>query len=998
MTARREVTVQNVAILVVGPSPQMPDVRGETLLRSLQEDARFAVEQVRTAALYTIRSPFSVGELEPARRALFTDAVVEESRWDGRPPLPCRWIVQVAMLPGVTDNVGRTASRALEDVLARPLEGEVYASSLYLLDGDLRRDDVERAVRDFLANPLVHQWRITAAADWRDGPEAFLPPPIAGADCPPRVVSISLDLDDDALLRLSQEGLLALNLAEMQAIQAYFQDPQRRARRQAYGLGSAPTDVELETLAQTWSEHCKHKIFQSTIDYEDEHGTPATIRSLFKSYIVRSTEEIGQRVDWLRSVFHDNAGVIAFNNEWNLVMKVETHNTPSALDPYGGAITGILGVNRDPFGTGMGCRLLFNTDVLCFAPPDYSQPLPGRLLHPKRIFEGVHRGIKDGANQSGIPDVNGAVVFDARFSGKPLVFCGTGGLMPARIGDEPAHLKEVRAGDCVVMVGGRIGKDGIHGATFSSVELNEASPASAVQIGDAITQKNMFDMLLEARDRQFYRCITDNGAGGLSSSVGEMARFSNGCELHLERAPLKYPGLDPWEILVSESQERMTLAVPPERLEAFLALAARREVEATVLGRYTDTGLFHVRYDGDTVALLDMAFLHDGLPEMRLPARWQPPRFDEPAFPCPADLTTLLLQLLGRLNICSKEWVIRQYDHEVQGTSVVKPLVGASNDGPSDAAVLRPLPDSMEGVIVANGICPRYSDIDTYHMAANAIDEAVRNVIAVGGRLGHVAGLDNFCWPDPVLSPGTPDGPYKLAQLVRANQALYDCCTAYGVPCISGKDSMKNDYHVGDVKISVPPTLLFSVIARMPDVRRAVTMDAKQAGDLVFAVGETRNELGGSEYYAMHGAVGNRVPHVDPQRARALYDALADAMERGLVNACHDCSDGGFAVAAAEMAFAGGLGMRLDLRAMPRAADVTRDDALLFSETASRFVVTVPAVHGAAFRDLMPAGSYGEIGVVHEGAEFTVTGLGGEVVIASRIDELKAAWQRPLEW
>jgi phosphoribosylformylglycinamidine synthase len=976
----------------------MRDVRGEALLRSLRQDAHLAVEQVRTATLYTIRSPRSVEELEPGRRTLFTDAVVEESRWNRRPPVPCRWIVQVAMLPGVTDNVGRTASRALGDMLARPLEGEVYSSSLYLFEGDLQRADVERAVEDFLANPLVHQWRITAAADWRDGPEAFLPPPIAGAARPPRVDSISLDLDDDALLRLSRDGLLALNLAEMKAIQAYFGDPQRHARRQAYGLGPAPTDVELETLAQTWSEHCKHKIFQSTIDYQDERGTRTTIRSLFKSYIVRATEEIGQRVDWLRSVFHDNAGVIAFNHAWNLAMKVETHNTPSALDPYGGAITGILGVNRDPFGTGMGCRLLFNTDVLCFAPPDYSQPLPGRLLHPKRIFEGVHRGIKDGANQSGIPDVNGAVVFDERFAGKPLVFCGTGGLMPARIGGEPAHLKEARAGDYVVMVGGRIGKDGIHGATFSSVELDETSPASAVQVGDAITQKNMFDALLEARERQLYRCITDNGAGGLSSSVGEMARFSHGCELHLERAPLKYPGLDPWEILVSESQERMTLAVPPSRLEAFMALSVRREVEATVLGTFTDTGFFHVRYDGDTVALLEMEFLHDGLPEMRLPARWQPPRFEEPAFACPADLTASLLQLLGRLNICSKEWVIRQYDHEVQGTSVVKPLVGAQNDGPGDAAVLRPLPDSMEGVIVANGICPRYSDIDTYHMAANAIDEAIRNVIAVGGRLGHVAGLDNFCWPDPVLSPGTPDGAYKLAQLVRANQALYDCCTAYDVPCISGKDSMKNDYHVGDVKISVPPTLLFSAIARMPDVRRAVTMDVKQAGDLVFAVGETQDELGGSEYYAMHGVVGNRVPHVDTQRARALYDALADAMERGLVNACHDCSDGGFAVAAAEMAFAGGLGMRLDLRTMSRATDVTRDDTLLFSETASRFVVTVPAVYGEAFRDLMPTRSCGEIGTVHDGPEFAVTGLGGGIVIASRIDELKAAWQRPLAW
>lgn len=990
--------VQSVTNLVVSPLPRVRDARGEALLRSLQADPRCPVERAAIASLYTIRSSLSMRDLEAARRVLFTDGVVEESRWDSRPPTPCRWIVQVGMLPGVTDNVGRTALRGLEDMLGHPIEGEVYTSSLYLLEGALDFNEVDCLVQDFLANPLVHQWRITPAVDWRDGPEAFLPPPVAGTNQPPRVGSISLDLEDDALLRLSQEGLLALNLAEMKAIQGYFGNSQRQARRRDYGIGATPTDVELETLAQTWSEHCKHKIFQSTIEYEDEHGARTTIQSLFKRYIVAATEEIGQRVDWLRSVFHDNAGVVSFNDEWNLVMKVETHNTPSALDPYGGAITGILGVNRDPFGTGMGCRLLFNTDVLCFAPPDYSHRLPGRLLHPRRIFEGVHRGIKDGANQSGIPDVNGAVVFDARFSGKPLVFCGTGGLMPARIGGEPAHLKEARAGDYVVMVGGRIGKDGIHGATFSSMELDETSPASAVQIGDAITQKNMFDMLLEARDQRLYRCITDNGAGGLSSSVGEMARFSNGCELHLERAPLKYPGLDPWEILVSESQERMTLAVPPSRLERFMALAARREVEATVLGTFTDTGLFHVRYDGQTVALLEMDFLHDGLPEMCLQAHWQPPRHEEPDFTCPPDLTASLLQLLGRFNICSKEWVIRQYDHEVQGTSVVKPLVGAHDDGPGDAAVLRPLPDSMEGVIVANGICPRYSDIDTYHMAANAIDEAIRNVIAVGGCLGHVAGLDNFCWPDPVLGPGTPDGPYKLAQLVRANQALYDCCTAYGVPCISGKDSMKNDYQAGNVKISVPPTLLFSVIARMPDVGRAVTMDAKQAGDLVFILGETRDELGGSEYYAMHGAIGNRVPRVDTQGARSLYEALAEAMDRGLVNACHDCSDGGFAVAAAEMAFAGGLGMNLDLRSMPRASEVTRNDTLLFSETASRFVVTVPPAHGELFRNKMPDGACGNIGVVRQDPSFAVTGLGGEVVLASTIYELKDAWQRPLDW
>lgn len=990
--------MKQVNVLVVGTRPHMRDVRGEALQRTLRDDLHLDVAQVRTAAVYTIHAPWTPQELREASQGLFTDAVVQEARWGTRPPDACTWVIQVGLQPGVTDNVGRTATQALEDMYARPLQGEVYTSTLYLLQGALSRQDAERVVRDVLANPLIHQWRLTAAADWQDAPQAFLPPPVAGVDKPPQVRTLSLERDDEALLHLSQEGLLSLSLPEMQAIQAYYRDAPRQQQRQAYGLGAAPTDVELEALAQTWSEHCKHKIFHSTIHYRDAHGQDTTIRSLFQSYVMRATADVGRQVDWLVSVFHDNAGVIAFNEQWNLVMKVETHNTPSALDPYGGAITGIVGVNRDPFGTGKGSRLLFNTDVLCFAPPDYAQPLPPRLLHPKRIFTGVHRGIKDGANQSGIPDVNGAVVFDERFLGKPLVFCGTGALMPSHIGGEPTHVKRANAGDCVVMVGGRIGKDGIHGATFSSLELSDVSPASAVQIGDPITQKKMFDFLLEARDQQLYTCITDNGAGGLSSSVGEMAQFSNGCTLDLERAPLKYPGLDPWEILLSESQERMTLAVPPAHLPAFLALAARRDVEATVIGTFTETGLFHVRHAGKTVALLEMDFLHHGLPEMHLQAHWQPPRHAEPHLPHVPELTASLLQMLARLNICSKEWVIRQYDHEVQGRSVVKPLVGLHSDGPSDAAVLRPLLNSMEGVIVANGICPRYSDIDTYHMAANAIDEAVRNVIAVGGSLGHIAGLDNFCWPDPVLSPNTPDGPYKLAQLVRANQALYDYCTAYGVPCISGKDSMKNDYHVGDTKISVPPTLLFSVIARMPDVRRAVTMDVKRPGDLVFVLGETRAELGGSEYYAMHGAIGNRVPQVDAPRARRLYTALAQAMQQGLVNACHDCSDGGFGVAAAEMAFAGGWGMQLDLRAMPREAGMTRDDTLLYAETASRFVVTVPAQHRAAFCAILHDCPVAEIGTVLATPQFLVLGLDGTPVITSDIACLKEAWQQPLRW
>jgi phosphoribosylformylglycinamidine synthase len=517
-----------------------------------------------------------------------------------------------------------------------------------------------------------------------------------------------------------------------------------------------------------------------------------------------------------------------------------------------------------------------------------------------------------------------------------------------------------------------------------------------VQIGDPITQKKMTDFLLVARNRGLYRCLTDDGAGGLSSSVGETARLSGGCEMDLKQVPLKYAGLNPWEILISESQERMTIAVDPAKIDEFLALAAKMDCEATAVGRYTDSGWFHIRYGEETIAYLDMEFLHDGLPRMELKAKWIPPVYEEPAFAEPENLGDALKKMLGRLNICSKESVIRQYDHEVQGGSVVKPLVGAMNDGPGDASIVRPILESFEGIVVANGICPRYGDIDTYHMTACAIDEAVRNTIAVGGTLEILAGLDNFCWCDPVTSEKTPDGAYKLAQLVRANQALYDVTTVYGVPCISGKDSMKNDYQIGDTKISIPPTLLFSTIGKIEDVRRAVTMDAKRSGDVVYVLGETRKELGGSEWYALNGYVGNRVPQVDTAKAKALYIAFSGAIAVGLVASCHDCSDGGLGVALAETAFAGGLGLKIDLAAVPVETGM-RADEILFSESQSRFVVTVAPDKAAAFEEAMAGNVCRKIGEV-TGDSMLLVEQNGRQVIKEALVELKQAWQAPLDF
>jgi len=677
-------------------------------------------------------------------------------------------------------------------------------------------------------------------------------------------------------------------------------------------------------------------------------------------------------------------------------MKVETHNSPSALDPYGGALTGIVGVNRDPLGTGRGARLIANTDVFCFASPFYEGEIPKRLMHPKRIFEGVRRGVEHGGNKSGIPTINGSIVFDNRYLGKPLVYCGTVGIMPREINGKPSHLKEIENGDLAVMVGGRIGKDGIHGATFSSEELHEGSPATAVQIGDPITQKNMMDFLLEARDLGLYKTLTDNGAGGLSSSVGELAQISGGCEIYIDKCPLKYPGLNPWEILISESQERMTVIVPPDKIDEFVELSRRRGVESTVVGKFTNSSKFHVLFEGNSIAYLDMDFFHNGAPQMKLNAVWMPPEHKEPDFPEPVDMNKTLKDMLSRLNICSKEYVVRQYDHEVQGGSVVKPLTGKENDGPSDAAVIRPVLDSFEGIVISHGICSRYSDIDTYHMTACAIDEAVRNAVAVGANPNHMAGLDNFCWCDPVKSEKTPDGEYKLAQLVRSNKALYDYTIKFCVPCISGKDSMKNDYMIGDIKISIPPTLLFSVIAKIDDVRKAVTMDAKKPGDLVYVLGTTRDELGGSEYYAMKGFMGKNVPKVDADSAIERYKKLHTAIKQGLISSCHDCSDGGLGVALAETAFSGGLGMEIDLRKVP-VEGLERNDKILFSETPSRFVVTIPPENKEKFENTIKT-DFSCIGGVTKNPEFIVKGINGKIIINSDIEELKKAWKQTLAW
>jgi phosphoribosylformylglycinamidine synthase II len=919
----------------VAPLSGIVDARGDSVRERISRYLDLSVHTVRTRAVYSLFA--DIAETDASRIAeavanpLLQSAQLGESR-----DATFDWFIAVGFLPGVTDNVARTLRAAAKDIVGRALRDDehVHSSVEFMLSGQLSREDAERIGRDILANPLIESITVLSHSEWSaNGAPLNHPEYAAGDEDEAPFHTLDFNVSDAELQAISDQNTLALSLAEMKAIQAYFRELH----------GGNPTDCELEVLAQTWSEHCKHKIFDAIIHYRDEEtGDEQTIESCFKSFIRKSTFEIGERVPWLVSVFHDNAGVIRFNDEIDVVYKVETHNSPSALDPYGGAMTGIVGVNRDPMGTGLGAELKVNVWGYCFASP-FTNPadVPEGLFHPARIRDNVHLGVIEGGNHSGIPYGVGWEYFDERYLGKPLVFCGTVATLPREILGQPSSEKSIEPGDLIVMAGGRIGKDGIHGATFSSEELHGDSPSQAVQIGDPITQKMLGDFIFEARDQGLYRFITDNGAGGLSSSIGEMATQCGGADIELANAPLKYAGLRPWEILLSEAQERMSFAVPPEKIEAFKALAATREVEVSVFGTFTDDGIFHVAYDGTTIAKMSLEFMHNGYPRMQIPAVWKRPDHAEPPTLDDPDISDALLTLLARLNVCSGEEKGRQYDHEVKGLSVIKPYVGADNNVASDAVVSMLEPLSTEGVILAAAVLPRYSDIDTYHMTASVIDLTVRRSIAVGGGLGHIAGLDNFCWPDPVESPKTPDGAYKAAQLVRANQALYDYSNAYNVPCISGKDSMKNDSTRGGRKISIPPTLLFSTIARMPDISKAVTLDAKRTRDLVYVLGTTHRELGGSEYFAMRGFTGNAVPQVDAKSAIRLYEAVSKATGAGLCHSLHTPAIGGLGIAFAKIAIGGELGLNVELSKVPTSEPMGLDE-LLFSESNSRFVATVP--------------------------------------------------------
>ena len=966
--------------LEIEARPGLPDALGAVTRQELQAFLSLTPTRVRTRKIYHLDLDIDASEAARIAAAL-VDPIAEVGAIGMLADASdAHFLLGVSFLPGVTDSIGKSVKTACEDCLDRPLVGHVYTGRQYAFWG-LSRAEVDRAAAELLHNPLIERVRVEQPPRSLG---AGLDVPRAGSARAPSTTTVGLrGLDDAALATLSREKILALSVVEMRAIQAHFSD-----------LSRDPTDAELECLAQTWSEHCKHKIFAAPIEYTDPAGrTTHLARGLFKTFIAGTTESVARAradshadpegEDFLVSVFSDNAGVVRFTERDHLVYKVETHNSPSALDPYGGAMTGIVGVNRDSFGTGLGADLLANVWGYCFGPPTYSGHLPAKLMPPRRIRDGVHRGVIDGGNQSGIPYARGFEIFDDRYLGKPLVYCGTVSVMPVTTAGRPTHEKPMKKGDRVVMIGGRVGKDGIHGATFSSVQLDESSPAQAVQIGDPVTQKCMFDMLTEARDLGLYSGMTDNGAGGLSSSVGEMATYTGGAELDLAKVPLKYPGLAPWEILVSEAQERMTLAIPPENLGAFLDLARRREVEATDLGSFTDSGRLVVSYGEESVCNLSLAFLHDGVPRVTRSARWAladrtVASAGRRAAANEAVMADLLLGLLRRPNLASHEDRARHYDHEVKGLSVVKPFLGVHRDVPATATVMRVRHGRDEGLVLSEGIHPHFGDIDTLAMAAASVDEAVRRALAAGARYDRLAALDNFCWADPIVGPGNPDGEHKLAQLVRCCEGLQNACEAYGVPLISGKDSMKNDAFLGGVKISIPPTLLVSVIGQMPDVRRALTLTPRAAGDRVFVLGATRDECGGSEAALAIGLELESVPRTDLASNAAAYRAFVAARDQGLIRSADAVTKGGLAVALTRAAMASELGVAIEIDTLDAEIGLF---AALFSESTGRLLLTCAPGDSDALNQLLGAHhliSLGAIAAPRAGAGFLRVSRGGK--------------------
>lgn len=988
--------------------PEYKDTKGINIKNKCIKQLNINIGNIKTSSLYTVDYNITPEKFknyaENCLKNKITEDILINKVYDNE---KYQSLIAIAQLPGVTDDTGVSAQMALADFLNRDIDinvQHIFTQQIYYIENKLSENELIAIAKSFLGNPLINNIQIFKKIN---GSFNFIPYiPKVELNVDETVEFINLNISDNELIKLSEDKILALNLEEMKAIRDYFSDKKVIAERKKVGLNEKLTDIELEVFAQTWSEHCKHKEFNAEIIYEDKDtGEKKIINSLFKTYIKGSTDIVKKHLEdndnkWLIKVFDDNAGTVRATKDKLFVWKVETHNSPSALDPYGGAITGILGVNRDIMGTGIGgAELLFNTNILCFGTPNYDKKLLKGQLHPRQIMEGVVDGIKDGGNKSGIPTVNGSVVFDDRFAGKPLVFCGTGGIMPDNYLGRNSWKKPIDINDRIIMAGGRVGKDGIHGATFSSTEINEKSPQSAVQIGSPIIQKKLSDFMVVAARKGLIKSSTDNGAGGLSSSVGELAEITNGALINLEKVPLKYSGLKSWEIFVSESQERMTIVVEAKNTDAFFQLAENMEVEVTDIGYFTNSGFLDIRFKGKIIHYIDMNFLHNGVPQKKMFAEKKTKNLKEPKNIIVKNYNDILLKLLSSKNISSRENIIRKYDHEVKGKSIIKPLMGEKGTSPQDAGVMRFEHNSFEGIAVSNGIMPKFGDIDAYEMSCGAFDEAVRQIIAVGGTLPNIKKNDDVFWtvndnfsvPDSFYhKEKNPDGKEKLAKLVQMCEALYDMSIFYDIPMTSGKDSMKNDFKAEGIKISVPPTIVYSMAAKIKDVKKTITSDFKTVGDLIYQVGTSYNELGASEFYKLYNELGANVPKVRKEEAKDTYLKMMKANEQNLIVSAHDISDGGMLTAIAECIIGTEFGAKITLDNLGK----ININAKLFAESHSRFIVSIKAENKKNFENIFKNKIY-YLGEVTKNKNLLVSD-NEDVIVNEQLAILEDAWKTEL--
>uniref|UniRef100_A0A7V0Z589 Phosphoribosylformylglycinamidine synthase subunit PurL n=1 Tax=candidate division WOR-3 bacterium TaxID=2052148 RepID=A0A7V0Z589_UNCW3 len=919
------------------------DPRGKFVKEDFESIGFQGIDSVEVKDVYYIYDKIPYRKVIYLAENLFCDPVVETYKiCSGKG-------FEILFNPGVTDPREDSIKKAANDLGIKL--SSVGTGVNYIFRGNFDKEKLKNYASLFLYNPLIQHIK-------QVGEQEFKPQK-------PKYSYLRVSLDTD-LVKLSEDMGLSLSRYEMETIKRYFER-----------LNRDPTDVELETIAQTWSEHCRHKTFLGKIKIGNR-----VIDNLLKNTIMKVTKEINHPL--CLSVFHDNSGVIDFDHDYGVCFKVETHNHPSALEPYGGAATGIGGVIRDILGTGLGAKPIMNTDVFCFGKPELKyERLPEGILHPKRIIKGVYQGVRDYGNRMGIPTKSGAVYFDDEFLYNPLVYCGTVGLIR-----KDRIEKGAKPGDLILLVGGRTGRDGIHGATFSSVELSVEAEKSCVQIGNPIVEKRVLDCLLKVSELGILNSVTDCGGGGLSSAVGEMGK-KIGARVYLERVPLKYEGLTPREIWISESQERMILSVPKKYIKKVINIFESEGVEATVIGEFTNNKRLLLYYKNQQVCNIDMKFLHDGLPMPEKKARKRKIENKEIKFPMPDDLNKILLEVVGSLNCCSREWLVREYDHEVQGASVIKPFVGVYKDGHQDAVVIKPLLHKNKGIIISCGINPAYGKYDPYNMALSVIDEALRNLVATGGNIEKAAMLDNFCF-------ASPDREEVLGDIVSSAQGCYDGAKAFGVPFISGKDSLNNEWLDENGKSHlIPPTLLISAMGIIDDVRKCITMDFKNAENYIYLLGLTKEELGGSEYFRYLKIEGGRVPGVNLKIAPNLMKTLHNCIIKDLVLSCHDLSEGGLGLALSEMAMAGDIGCEIDISKIKFAGKNRRADILLFSESNTRFLIEVIPEQAEEFEKFMKNLPFSVIGKTIKEKKVKIYDS-KRLIIDLPISKLRAKWKRKI--